>query len=548
MRKMLWSFLLVLVLAPAGWANNLRITNVSLEDRNAAATSVVVEFDIDWDNSWRNTTNHDAVWVVLKVSYSAAAYACHADMETAGLNPTGTSPGTNTDLDIYVPADKTGAFIRRKSTGSGTASSKNVRLMFDYTTATGISDITACTAGAATAIQIKVVGVEMVYIPTGAFDAGDAPPDTTTGSVSTFWFTTGGASRPWHFDIDPTVVTFAAGNTGNYYYTAVPTTIGTGNREVASGTTLKLPPSFPKGYLAFYSMKYEITEGLYVEFENLNGTSAADFFDITCSAPLGKATNTVSSRNYVLSTTSACVGGPFMTKRPDRTMGFLNWKVFAAMMDWLALRPMTELEYEKMARGPVTPVSGEFAWGNAASIRPFSVFAGSPEDGTETQVAGGEGNIVFGPTLSQGDSFLGHNVGPIRAGIFATSSSTRVTAGAGYYGNMELSGSQWEYVVSVGTEWGLYLSSSANLFDGTHGDGDITSSGAAGRQYWPGAQAASPYYVLYATGTGLRGAGWNETSPHRARISDRYYAGLSSMAARSDWGGRGVRTYDGTDF
>ena len=103
---------------------------VSLEDRDTGADTVIVEFDIAWNNSWRDTTNHDAVWIIFKATKSSVIY--HGNMKTAGTNPSGTSPGSNKDLEIYVPTDKKGAFIRRKSTGSGTVTSENVRLKLDY--------------------------------------------------------------------------------------------------------------------------------------------------------------------------------------------------------------------------------------------------------------------------------------------------------------------------------------------------------------------------------------------------------------------------------
>ncbi len=45
------------------YGNNLHITNVSLKDRFPDNGTVVVEFDISWDNSWRTKINHDGVWI-----------------------------------------------------------------------------------------------------------------------------------------------------------------------------------------------------------------------------------------------------------------------------------------------------------------------------------------------------------------------------------------------------------------------------------------------------------------------------------------------------
>ena len=104
---------------PLVFANNISISNVSIEDRDSNLNTAIVEFDISWDNSWRSAENHDAAWVVLKVTKSGQVY--HGYMKNSGLNPADTSPGSNKDLEIYVPTDLTGAFIRRKSTGTGAA-------------------------------------------------------------------------------------------------------------------------------------------------------------------------------------------------------------------------------------------------------------------------------------------------------------------------------------------------------------------------------------------------------------------------------------------
>ena len=171
MQKIGLSLLLWIGFSAPAWANNLQIRNVSLEDRDQAASTIVVEFDITWDNSCRNTTNHDAASVILKVvNSSSSPYYCHGNLKLSGRNPKGTSVGSNSDLEIYIPTDKKGAFIRRKSTGSGTATSQNVRLVLEYSNTNTVDS--TCTLSATSTIQVKVVGVEMVFIPTGEFDAG----------------------------------------------------------------------------------------------------------------------------------------------------------------------------------------------------------------------------------------------------------------------------------------------------------------------------------------------------------------------------------------
>ncbi|MCB9757198.1 MAG: hypothetical protein H6753_02085 [Candidatus Omnitrophica bacterium] len=129
------SFLSVsfLFLPNCALANNLTISNVTLEDRNATANTMVVQFDISWDHSWRKDDGrHDAAWVFVKLYQNSTAPWVHGKLYTAGTNPVGGSSGSNPDLKIVVPSDKIGAFISRTATGRGTFSSKKVRLVVDY--------------------------------------------------------------------------------------------------------------------------------------------------------------------------------------------------------------------------------------------------------------------------------------------------------------------------------------------------------------------------------------------------------------------------------
>ena len=44
-------------------------------------------------------------------------------------------------------------------------------------------------------------------------------------------------------------------------------------------------------------------------------------------------------------------------------MNYVSFTDGLAFTDWAALRPITELEYEKAARGPSEPIDAEFVWG-----------------------------------------------------------------------------------------------------------------------------------------------------------------------------------------
>ena len=61
LKSLIFFLIILLGLSAHAAANNLTISNVSVEDRDATLNTAIVEFDVSWDNSWRNVTNYDAV-------------------------------------------------------------------------------------------------------------------------------------------------------------------------------------------------------------------------------------------------------------------------------------------------------------------------------------------------------------------------------------------------------------------------------------------------------------------------------------------------------
>jgi hypothetical protein len=102
-------------------------------------------------------------------------------------------------------------------------------------------------------------------------------------------------------------------------------------------------------------------------------------------------------------------------------------------------------------------------------------------------------------------SFVQGSRGPLRAGIFATATSSRAASGASYWGIMEMSGNLAEGVVGVGT-------SSGRTFTGLHGDGTLSAAGEANVANWP-----------RGSGLFLRG-GWYDSDWSYPMIADRTFA------------------------
>ena len=513
LRKISLSLAIACVLTTSAQANNLSITNISLGQRDPGTKSLIIKFDVSWNNSWHNKINHDALWLTVRLNNTQDTTTNKklCQVTASGLNPEGSSVGSASNLEFYVPADKRGAFLRRSSNGNiANISTQGVQLTVDYN---------SCGFSNSDQIYASIFGLETVFVPQGSFYAGDY--NTSTASLDQ-----GSAdSSPWPI-ISESAISVGNPASGGYRYVS-----NSNGGESATGSSFSIPAGFPKGYASFYVMKYEITEGQWVEFFNSLGSAAARTNrDVTDNNH--KNSDSVVDRNTI-----SCSGSPLTCSslRPSRPASFLSWMDVSAFLAWDALRPMTELEFEKIARGPSLSVKGEFSWGTTDIISATSI-SGS-EDGTETIIDPNANANYNSITFSGGDA----SQGPLRVGIFPSSSTNRITSGASYYGVMDLSGNLKERTVTIGNSSGL-------VFDGQHGDGLLTSAtgfeGNANVTNWPGLDSTAGRGVTGASGSGFRGGAWSSSSS-LLQVSDRSEAASTSTSATSSFGGRGARTYDG---
>jgi formylglycine-generating enzyme required for sulfatase activity len=257
-------------------------------------------------------------------------------------------------------------------------------------------------------------------------------------------------------------------------------------------------------------MKYEVTQQQYVDFLNTLTQTQADARKYTLD-PLA----------YRYAITGSAVGS-YATTNPNVACNNLSWADDAAYADWSGLRPMTELEFEKACRGPQAAVVGEYAWGTATVAGSAYTLsdAGASNEGIATNYSTTVGNAMYTTTKVSG------NEGPLRVGIFAANgmNSGRVSAGASYWGIMELSGNLYERPVTIANATG-------RAFTGTHGDGQLTSNGDADAATWPGADAV---------GAGWRGGSWYYDT-YYMQVSDRIIAGFSNSYRYYFIGFRAVR-------
>ena len=482
----------------SSYANGLTVSSVKLTDRNTTSQTINVQFTVTWSNAWKDEINNDAVWIFVKYSTDGGSTWYHATLTTASYTPTGSA--------IIIPPDQKGAFIQPANYGSGTQTYTGVKLLWAYGL-DGVSDANVISGSS----QIKVFGIEMVYIPQSGFYAGD-------GANTYSEFKQGYSdTKPWFIPNENAIHVTNIASGGYYYVTDV-----NGSNDDATGSDFWIPQDYPKGYKAFYLMKYEISEGQWVEFlKTLTSTQKASH-DITDGTNGGKSNDSVWWRNTVDNSS-----GTFATYRSDRACTFLSWPDLMAYAGWSGLRPMSELEFEKAARGPNTAVSGEYTWGSTSITQCAST---SSTDGTETCGTGGANLTYGGVTFGGGGYDWGQ--GTLRCGAFATgSTTTRAASGAGFYGNLDLSGSVWEKVVTVGNSTG-------RAFVGSHGDGVLSSSGYATNADWPGYSGSE---VTASLGSGARGGSWASDAPS-CRISCRSSGGYAVTVRDKDYGGRFART------
>jgi formylglycine-generating enzyme required for sulfatase activity len=475
-------FVLFLLLGLTADANNITVSNLSLSNENRLENYTFVTFDLTWENSWRLNTgaaNWDAAWVFVKYRIGNGEWQ-HANLHNTEHNVGTGTPATITTglLDDNTAFDATtnpgmGVFVYRSSASFGTFTSTGIQLRWDY----GADGITG-----ANNIDVKVFAIEMVRVQAGAFNVGGG------GGNNAFTSTT----------INTPDATTAPSGSG---------ALGGAAGGYPTGQTAPANASWPNGYNAFYCMKYEVTQQQYVDFLNTLTQTQAN-------------TRKYNSSAWRYSITGSAVGSYLTTLK--YVACDMSWADGAAYSDWSGLRPMTELEFEKACRGDQVAVNGEYAWGTAgiASSAYSLSNAGSTSEGIATNYSTTVGNARYANTV-------GYITGPVRVGIFAANGSNtgRVSAGASYWGIMELSGNLFERIVSIVNLMG-------RSFTGVHGDGLLDSNGNANPSNWPS---------FDAEGAGFRGGHFNANNSE-LRVSDRYYSGATDPGRFGSTGFRAVRS------
>lgn len=448
--------------------------------RDNAYNHYKVKLTLAWNNSWNTNRNHDAAWIFVKYaspSYRQAAFR-HAKLNTTGHrllhNHISKSPSPSFD----VPSDRTGIFIYPSSAYRG-----NLRWTIELSLDSSILSEPNFNPHDR---LIELFGIEMVYIPEGSFTLGD--PDTAAYRNYAL-FKSDENGRPvglWTVTSEHEPIPIGPDREKLYYHSQ--TLIYQGDQK---GT---IPAEFPKGFQAFYIMKYETTQGQYADF--LNSISAAATHSRTNFGGKGydQFRGTIKIEN-----------GKYVAGSRQRPCNFFSWDDACAYADWAGLRPLTELEFEKACRGTSKPIAHEYPWNTNNKNKLM-------------RIVDTVGDLQWQNPLTEAD----------------LNDSNRELFGASFYWVMDLAGSLWERCITIGDSTG-------RTFKGSHGDGVLANYGFASNADWPKGSTET-------AGFGFRGGGYYENqmlygsfNPH-SPIGYRNFGAWSGGARSLAYGSRFVRT------
>ncbi|MCS7003907.1 MAG: formylglycine-generating enzyme family protein [Cytophagales bacterium] len=477
-------------------SNNLLLYEINLVDEKQ------IQVSISWEHSWRYDStkapyNHDAVWIWGKIQENGIwSSLLFKRIHTI-----------KTETVIQKPI---GFLIRRKNIGEG-----NIQDKIYIELVNPISEKTS---------EIRLFGTEMVFVPEGSFYVGD--------SVSQYTLRTKDGN-PYQIENEGTIENlFAKSEQNNFHPQSL----------TSQAPHLPIPAKFPKGFKAFYCMKYEISQEQFADFLNTltfqqQKKHTVSSPDAPWGTPALYESFSHSARNDIVILRSgiepwlpATYGFLQETNGKHRACNFLHWQNLMAYLDWAGLRPMTELEFEKACLGFSSPFPRQLAHGTEEFVRAKTIL----QDGTPFEFVAEIATFRAGVVLSGRAAHEQGIIGPLRCGFAALSQPNRLQSGTSYWGIFELSGNVWEQVIN--------LSSHGVQFDGQHGDGNLTEEGFS--------DALPAEILLNGNGIGLRGGAWNSfisdnlTYPFRdLAIADRYY--IYTIPQRlATVGGRGVLTFE----
>lgn len=470
-------------------ANDVRIKG-EVKVQAYDATTALITFPLSWEHSWRESENWDAVWIFVKykrigenepwhhayLKEKGHKVAGRGDLPAMEFLPVYTTDYWQLRHDVLYRGSAIenttgttkevvpGVFLFRKKPGTGKIDIPRVSLEWNF----GEGDLNLyhnvtlddIRKGR---IEISVQAVEMVYVPVGPYYLGDrtSPYSFVNEKVDAGVLVTSEDERKFH-------------------------TMG----QIANSGSEKawtVPAAYPKGYHGFYSMKYEVSQEQYVNFLNrltlrdqkkrigrdLSGLRAGEYVfgnDANMIEPSYR-NGIVLTEKYTALDTPAVFGFNLSEITPSNfhddgksvACNFLSPQDLEAYMDWIGLRPHSEMEYEKgcRERNPKNYYADRsFAWGTPNSE--VLVWRDVTNLGEETE------RVNNGKNVNGGGPDSPVYASPVRSGAFATETSGMEAAGASRWGLMEMTGNMAEI---------CYNAEDGKNFRGdVFGDGNIWST------------------------------------------------------------------------
>ncbi|OGS31575.1 MAG: hypothetical protein A2218_06780 [Elusimicrobia bacterium RIFOXYA2_FULL_53_38] len=426
--------------AGAAPINNAAVANISVS-RPVGTETIAISFTIRENNVSTGTTDNNGNWNTADWVFLKFSTAAGAD-GTWNHAVLGAGGGVGAGASLTLASDNMGVFLDHTAIQSLWTSTAT--LIWNYA-ANGVSGYDLGQT------LFKVFSIAMVRIPQGSYiynvaDLGGAGYNNLGGntSVNSAGVIPAGAAAGW-----------------------------------------------PNGYNSFYMMRYEISQGQYAGFLNTLPSASA--------AALHYAT--IANGHNMTYTGGNPYGAQYAAADPNAAKNYFSTADAWSFLSWAALRPMTEMEFEKASRD-LSPDARVYPWGSGAPTT--TLYSPANEAGTHSR------NYLNYNNVTDGSKVL--DVGRYLSGdVYRTPSQT----GASPYGIADLAGSLSDGVLNCS-----FTSVPSN------GNGGIS---------WP-----ANWPAVDSTAKGIRGGNWSNDET-RVRVSDRNNASYAGTFRYSYVGVRGVR-------